>query len=113
MGPVREALINRFGQGVEPPSIFSTILSKKYRPRPSNNVTFWLTARMYDKYIEGTVVNSSVDDDPREVYLTSVVYLDDNRVEIQRLPEDVGVVINLAYCNYVEILERNREEPEA
>ena len=98
----------RFGEAAEPPNIFAALLVEEYRQQ---DAYFWIVAKtkvkgedgLIDGFIEGSVEKVAVEQDPREIYLTKVSYLDHKRDVILSLPENSGVVLKVDDYELVEI----------
>lgn len=96
--------LRKFGDAVEPPNVYAALLVEKYWDEEDRDVRFWLTYKNgHVGYIEGCVEMAAVEEHPREVYLTRVAYLDSNRKEIYRLPENQGIILKIDDLDLVEI----------
>lgn len=98
----------KFGEAAEPPNIFAALLVDEYRHK---DAYFWIVAKtkvkgpegLIDGFIEGSVEKAAVEQEPREIYLTKVSYLDYKRDIVQSLPENAGVVLKVDEYEIVEI----------
>ncbi|ABO49397.1 hypothetical protein Dred_0859 [Desulforamulus reducens MI-1] len=98
----------KFGEAAEPPNIFAALLVEEYWQK---DAYFWIVAKtkvegqdgLIDGFIEGSVEKVAVEQDPREIYLTKVSYLDHKRNVVLSLPENAGVVLKVDQYEVVEI----------
>lgn len=98
----------KFGEAAEPPNIFAALLVEEYRQK---DAYFWIVAKtkvegqdgLIDGFIEGSVEKVAVEQDPREIYLTKVSYLDHKRNVVLSLPENAGVVLKVDEHEVIEI----------
>lgn len=105
----------RFGEAAEPPNVFAALLLDEYRQK---DASFWIVAKtrvsssegLIDGFIEGSVEKVAVEQDPREIYLTKVSYLDYKRDIVQSLPENAGVVLKVDEYEIVEITTITKEQ---
>lgn len=98
--------IDGIAVAVEPPNVYAKLLSKKFNKELTQK-SHWITAYVPEKkmYIEGMVMLSSVDSEPREVYLRDVRYLSEEREKVLALPPDTAVILNIDKYNLIEISE--------
>lgn len=103
------SFIEGFAVAVEPPNIYAKLLSKKHN-KELNEKSYWVMACIPEQkmYIEGNVMLSSVDSEPREIYLKEVTYLSEDRTtKVLALPSDTAVILKVDDYNLVELSEIN------
>ncbi|WP_003545670.1 DUF6338 family protein [Desulfotomaculum nigrificans] len=87
---------------------WGVLFVEEYRQK---DAYFWIVAKtkvegqdgLIDGFIEGSVEKVAVEQDPREIYLTKVSYLDHKRNVVLSLPENAGVVLKVDEHEVVEI----------
>lgn len=87
---------------------WGVLFVEEYRQK---DAYFWIVAKtkvegqdgLIDGFIEGSVEKVAVEQDPREIYLTKVSYLDHKRNVVLSLPENAGVVLKVDEHEVIEI----------
>lgn len=93
----------RFGEAVEPPNICAAIFDERFHTTISDS-SFWVTVKTDSGFIEGCVEMVSVSNNgPREIYLSSVAYLDTNRNVIEMLPQNTGIILKTDEFPLIEV----------
>jgi hypothetical protein len=90
-------------RGVEPPNLYAAILDSQYAETSySDNDRIWITARINDMTVVGSLYRYSLSQTPREIELKNVVYyaLDGT---ITELPVDASVIIRVDDAYIIEI----------
>lgn len=99
---VLKRILGKIAAAVEPPNVFAALLDKKYREKDTPK-HFWITVKNGDYYIEGCVEMFAVEENPREIYLTKVALLDNNREVVRKFSDNVGVIIKIDGYDLLEI----------
>jgi len=88
---------------VEPPNVSAALIDKKYQSKKELNKKFWITLPIDEGFIEGCIELVSFEENPREVYITKVAYLDKEKNIINRLPDNTGVILKIDDFKLIEL----------
>lgn len=106
-----KGFLSRFGASVEPPNVYALLLDNNYKDVIDPDQSYWLTFKIEDnKFLEGCVEVAALKNQPREVFLTKVAYLDEHGNIIKKLEPNMGIIINVDKYDIAQLTIGTKEK---